>query len=400
MTQKNTDIKTLFDRLFRLVEKEPPVLDGLSMGRTSLILLYFYYGRYANDDEISSKGYNLIQEIFSNTSTDNEGALKTADFFNGYCGFLSVLSNLKQNSLLEINYEDLNDLDTMICDWGAAQFREGNTDFFYGGAGCLHYFISRNQVQADSCFIDRLIESLQSLFTTNKDTFGIINDYYNKADGRHHKEINFSLAHGMSSIILCLTRLWAKGYRTYGIHTYAARSIEYMLQITDQSTIPAPYSFSAAINLESQKAHCQSRLGWCYSDLNILQLLFEAGKVFDRKDWTERAKKAAAVVSGRRNKEHTLVEDAFVCHGSAGLYQYYTKLNELNEAACFREAADYWIKDAVAYFGRTTNKYFKSPAYLEKGHIHSLFYGPLGVALCLLSCLDKKSSNWSSIIML
>lgn len=398
--KKNEQIKNLIERLLNMITKEPIVFDGLSMGRSSLILLYFYYSRYADKEEFSNKGYFLIEEVFSHISVSSDESLKTADFFNGFTGFMSVLSNLKQNGLLEVSYEDFNDIDTMICDWGSSQFRQGNIDFFYGGTGCLHYFISRNQIQADSCFIDELIKNLLPLFTTSGKTFGIINDYYNKADDRHHKEINFSLAHGMASVVLCLTRLWKNGYRTYGVHTHAIGAIEYLLDITDMAPVPAPHCFSAAINLDTNKTHCQSRLGWCYSDLNILQLLLEAGETFERKDWIDRAVSASPVVAGRISKKETLVEDPYLCHGTAGLLQYYLKLKERKNLPEFSKAASHWSTETISWFDKTPDDYFSTPAYLEKGHIHSLFYGPAGVALCLLSALDKESSNWSSIIML
>jgi lantibiotic biosynthesis protein len=393
-------VNKLLVRIIDIISRQPVIDDGFAHGRTGLALLYFYYGKYSNEEKWSSTALELVDNILSNLNKEKEGSINTADFFNGFLGFLTVLSNLKQNELLDISYADIKDLDEMVCDWGVAQFQQSNIDFFYGGMGALNYFVNRKQISEDAGYIDILIENLLALFKKENGVFGIINKYYNKVDNRYESEINYSLAHGMASVILCLTALWEGGYRKYEIDKYLINSITYLLKITEEAPFPEPYCFAAAVNIDTRKTVHQPRLGWCYSDMNILHILYLAGKVFSRNDWIERANQVSGTVSNRFDSPDTLVGDPFVCHGSAGLFQYYTLLKDLSGQEIYFQVGQEWLSKTIIFFDETSDDYFNSPAYLQKGHVHSFFYGLTGVALCLLTALDKKFCNWSSIIML
>lgn len=392
--------QALLQKIMHLINEASFVDDSLSFGRSGVALLNFYYGNYFNDATISSKGLELIETIVENLSEGRNQALATPDYFSGITGFLFVLNNLRENNLLETSVEDFAALDAMAFEWSRTQLQENNIDFFYGATSFLYYLCNNMQHETSAQYIDELVELLASRFSENDSRYGIVNRTYNQMDNRQNAEINYSLAHGMISVLLTLTALWQKGYRKHNIDKLVKNTIDGLLALSETQESHGPVCFAGAVNMDTGQVLYQKRMGWCYSDINVIHLLYAAGKVFNEPQWTAVANRHLAAVASRKTTEETLVTDPFLCHGSAGLFLYYQFLHSLAGEEVLLNTAEYWQEEALAYFERTSDEYFKSAEFNKTGHIHSLFYGLTGVALCLLSALDKKNSAWSSIIML
>jgi lantibiotic modifying enzyme len=393
-------LEALITRTAGLIKATPFIDDSLAYGKTGVALLYFYSARQFNDENLAGKGLELIEEVIGNIGADTDQSIKTPDFFSGITGLLSVLSNLRQNELLETSRVDFASLDETVFNWTRTQLEENNIDFFYGATGFLHYLSGLEKDETVDGYIDTLTTQLLSRFSEPGNIFGIVNHTYNRMDGREEEEINFSLAHGMVSVLLVLVRLCERGYGNPSVDEAIAKGIDSILSVTQAYAPPLPICFAGSINTGTRQVLYQKRLGWCYSDLNILHLLYRAGKFFNRTDWLDFANERAPIVCARRTKAETLVQDPFLCHGSAGLFQYYQYLSVLTGYQLFEESAEYWLQRALEELDATGDEFFSSPAYLETGHLHSFFYGLTGVALCLLSGLDKENSSWASIIML
>jgi hypothetical protein len=382
--------------LIGIIDRKEITDDTLARGRSAIAASYFYYADCFDKPEFAEKGVALIQQIFSNLEENNEQSFKGYDFYSGLTGMLSLLVTLHNNQLLDIDFADLEHLDDLVYKWAMTELDESNIDFFYGATGALSYFKQRKDLP--SGYTTKLVEKLLSLFDTER--FVIVNKFYNKVDERYEQEVNFSLAHGMSSVLNCLLDIYEKGYDHPGIANCISNAIGYILKVSEMNPPPRPHCFVNLFNVDSKSILYQKRLGWCFSDLNILHLLYRGAAILGQSEWKQLADSYADMVAARIEPVETLVEDPFVCHGSAGLYQYYERLYELSPLPAYRKAADYWLVKAVDDIGNTPLEFYESREFLQKSHVHSLFYGLTGVTLCFLTAYNPKYSSWKNIILL
>ena len=385
-------------KLVAEVEKTPIADDSLGSGRSAIALMYFYYSGCFDKPVYAQKGLSLIEEIFGNLSAGNEQAFKSYDLFSGLTGMLAMLGTIKNNNLLEIDDNDLVQFDKMVYEWAMDELDNSNIDFFYGATGVLSYFEEQKKLPGNHQYIDCLVRKIVQLLTANDAV--IINKFYNKADERYEMEVNFSLAHGMVSLLNCMLDIYDSGFDKYDLREHVKKSIDYIVDISEKTELTAPYCFVNALNLDSKKVLNQKRIGWCYSDLNILHLLYKGAQVLDNPVWKELADRHAPVVAGRVSLADARVEDAFVCHGSAGLYEYYQSLYNLSGQAVFQKVSGHWLEEAIKFIDNTPKGFYTSKEFTSKAHVHSLFYGLTGVALCLMSAYNSNYSTWRSIIML
>jgi lantibiotic modifying enzyme len=396
---RETRLRTLLDKLLSALQSHPVKCDDLGHGRSGLALVHFYYGACFQSQKEQQAGLGYLEEIFENMGS-GQTTLYSEEYYRGLTGFLSVVNSLKNDDLLDIDFDDFSSLEQMIYEWSLKQLDQGNMDFFYGASGSLCYFIGRLPDQQIETYIDGIIERFIHLMEPRPGTYAIINSFYNKEDKRQVNEINFSLVHGMAAVILNLTNLYDKGYRKHDIARHIHNCIHYLRELSAKADLPEPYCYAGTLNCDNNEAAPQRRLGWCFSDLNIIHLLYRAGYSLSNQEWIDEADGHCATITGRTNFEHTLVNNVHLCHGSAGIALYYQKLYEMTGNHLFQAAHIHWLEDTLSRLEHWEHHGFMNPDQPQEVNPHSFFYGLPGVLLCLLSAYDLKSCNWSKIILL
>ncbi|NUO03523.1 MAG: hypothetical protein HUU01_23155 [Saprospiraceae bacterium] len=403
-------ITSLLDRLLDLIHQQPLTKDGLGLGRSSISLLNLYYGRFFDDEKYLEKGIRHIEEIFENI-TNQESSIETIDYYRGLIGFVLVMSHLKNHGFFDLDFEEFEEFDEAIFNWAYREINEGNIDFLAGSSGALCYFSDRLKGGSElsetsratlSGYVGKLLASIWSLVENEEtDRFFIVNRHYNKVDKRLEKEINYSLAHGMSGLLLNLLNLREQPEFEQTCDALLRPAIQTILSLQSSKEHPEPYFFINCLDNNSGKSNYQQRIGWCYSDLNLLHVLFRAEKAYGPGFVPQSLLEAASIaVTNRKSHEHTMLDDPFLCHGYAGVAHYYLVLHQLTQKPVFKEASDYWMEHAIEFYETHDNAWFFTKEYTATGNCLSLFYGNVGVCLCLLSAIYPESSTWSEIILI
>lgn len=403
-------ITSLLSRLLDLIGQQPLAKDGLGLGRSSLSILELYYGRYFDDEKYLENGVKHIEEIFENIA-NQESSIETIDYYRGLIGFVLAMSHLKNHDFFDLDFEEFEEFDEAIFNWAYQEINEGNIDFMAGSSGALCYFTTRLKAGAELSeisratlcgYVEKLLNSIWSLVENDEsDQFFIVNHFYNKVDDRLEKEINYSLAHGMSGLLLNLLNLRAHADFEHTCDALLRPAIQTILSLQRSKEHPEPYFFINCIDTNSGKSNYQPRIGWCYSDLNLLHVLLRAAKVYGPGFIPESLLEEASIaVTRRKLPEHTMLEDPFLCHGYAGVSHYYLVLYQLTQNPIFKEASDYWMERALEFYETHDDAWFFTKEYTKTGNFLSLFYGNVGVCLCLLSAIHPESSTWSEIILI
>lgn len=283
MTENNklytsTECHQLLTRLLGLINQESIRCDNLEEGRSSIALLLFYYGYYFEDDKYLNEGTRLIEDVF-NGIISNKSTLYGYNFCYGLTGFLSIIVNLQKHNFLEIDLKNIQLLEKSIAEWAITELSGGNIDFIMGPAGVMSYFIQRIDLNKGSkenelarhYLLEMLVQIRKILQKNTSSFYTIPNMYYNEVNKREEGEVNYSLAHGMASLIINLLELQHRNIYVEECKPVIDNVIQTIVKLKELHSPRYPHFF---VNLlrKSEKVDYYKRLAWCQSDLNLLHI--------------------------------------------------------------------------------------------------------------------------------
>lgn len=397
---KNTAIKKLLERLFKLIETNPVKSDGLSNGKSGVALLYINYGTFVDNGEYGEKGLSYIEEVIQNIDNPNS-VLGAMNLYSGLCGFLEVLSALKRSELLDIDMAQFEKLDQLLYEWAMAELEKNNHDFLLGPMGCINYFINRMPDETCKGHLENLLGQIVPKLEGNLlGIYALTNAHYNHIDKRETNEINYGIAHGMASLMLNFIKLANAEKGFDWLKDVIKKCVEQFISFNEDQNLSYPKCFIGSVNCETNKSTFQNRLGWCFSDLNIIHILLEYQILSDTDKYGSVIDTAIDGLVKRKDYSQTMIDDPYLCHGSIGIALYCRKLYLLSKDDRLKQAENFWIDHCVDFYDHVDDSYFYSAKFKEKNDISSFLYGPLGTCLCLMSLLDEDLSEWEKIILL
>jgi lantibiotic modifying enzyme len=212
---------------------------------------------------------------------------------------------------------------------------------------------------------------------------------------------NISLSHGMSSIISILSKLLKIEEINKGkTETLLRGTVQYILaQEIDKDKYG---SFFTNFALESTETVAKSRLAWCYGDLGIASVLYQAGKVLNKDSWINRSLEILLFAATQRKDS---LDDAILCHGTAGIGHIFYRMWWNTKLPEFKEAADYWFKetlkmatfkDGLAGF-KALEMPDGKPTYVNK---YGLLTGVAGIGLAMLTYYYELDPAWDECLLL
>jgi len=145
-------------------------------------------------------------------------------------------------------------------------------------------------------------------------------------------------------------------------------------------------------------------LGWCYGDLGIAMALWQAGIALRNEIWKNKALEVLLFAAEkRRDLRKNFVNDAGLCHGSAGIGHVFYRVWWNTKIPEFKNAANYWfeqtIKMSIFADGLAGYKMWYGE---EKGWANSygLLEGIAGIGLALLMYYYEVEPTWDECLLL
>ena len=281
-----------------------------------------------------------------------------------------------------------------------ADIQQGKYDFLHGALGVGTYFLSRFDRKEVQVYLGELLTELESSGIPCENGSIKWISVVNRETGE--KGYNISLSHGMSSIAAFLIRLHQLDFEKERVGRLSTQTVTYIL---DQITYFAgSLSFFPSRSKESSAGNYYSRLGWCYGDLGIAHVLWQAGVVLKNQEWENTALRILHHTANRRNLQVNGIRDAGLCHGSVGVAHIFWNVFLHTGLQEFREATDYWLQvtkqmakydDGLAGFKTWHQEEFGGP---EKSTI--LLDGIAGIGIALLSHFKSNEMAWDECFML
>lgn len=371
---------------------------GLHAGTSGIALFLSYYDRIIlGKNEVSQRVMEILDHNIESINSGN----RLHTICSGISGFGWLCEHLRKLEMLDKDdIEFLDDLDPFLYRQMIVDIREGNYDYLHGALGVGTYFLSRFDKKEISVYLEELLTELE------KSGIPCENNAIKWLSVLDHetgeKGFNISLSHGMSSIAAFLVRLHQLNFETDRVSKLLAQTITYILgQIT---YVKGSISYFPSFSKESSNGNHYSRLGWCYGDLGIAYILWQAAISLKNKEWEDTAIRILLHNSKRRNLQTNAISDAGLCHGSAGIAHIFWSLYHDTHVEKFQGTGDYWLNITMQMAKHTDGLAgFKAWRTEENGgpvKTDSLLEGIAGIGLALLSFINNDEMVWNNSIML
>lgn len=373
---------------------------GLLGGKAGITLLFGYLSKVFPERNYS----DITFEYLENLAGILENETLPYSMSAGVAGIGFIFQHLKNIGVLhEEDAFDLSEIDQLIDRGVEIDFQSGNWDPLHGMVGLGIYFLERNKETNDVIYLEKIIDYLSAMRVTLGEYQLWITPGYQKFSNDNY---NFGMAHGMPGILSFLAQVYVRGIRQESIRKMIESCLPFILD--HEFTGDPVYCFPTGIdvNPSGEKKSNESRLGWCYGDLCMANMLILCGKALDNEDWLTKGINVALKTT-QRTFENAGCQDAPFCHGTTGLVHQYMRLFHLTNDFVFRAAADKWLDLTLDHFykpGEGAGGYhfrtFKEAENIyEMVANYSLLEGSAGIALVYLSYIYDLKPEWDQIFL-
>lgn len=370
---------------------------GLLTNLSGEALFLYKYAELLNLDAIKNHANEKLSKTFD---IINEGKITSFTHASGLSGVGWLIEYLLTQKLLIEEVDDImQEADELLGNFMIQQMHEGYYDFLHNAGGIALYFLRR--IQKSPKALPFLEQYIKKLLVHAEDEDGmkkwctIINIEENT------KGYDISLAHGISSIIVLLSKLLPI-VSTLELTNLLESTVNYILS-QEYPSHAKKISFFPTHSLQYDNINFNSRLAWCYGDLGIAMALYQSGQILQRHDWTNKAIEVLLyTATERRDLQKNMVVDAGLCHGTAGIGHIFYRIWWNTRLPEFKNAADYWFnetlkmarfKDGLAGFKALHGK----DGWVNQ---YGLIDGIAGIGLAMLSYLTETEPTWDECLLL
>ena len=365
----------------------------LMEGKAGIVIFLIYFAKFKNDKKYHDRAYKLINEIID--AINNSDIYPT--FSNGLAGIYWMIEKLLKDGLInQINVKKINHLDEYFYKLMLYDIQNMRYDYLHGAIGYGMYFFNKENDYIIDGYISDLVDKLEL----------ISEDESNKAKKwisilsveKKERIYNLSLSHGIASIISFLSWAYSRNINAIKAKKLLDNAINYLFQNTldEGSSISI---FPSYVSISGEKK--QSRLSWCYGDLGIgISLLLTSRRAADKK-LENKAIEILKHTTKRKRMKENYVQDAGLCHGTAGIAHIYNRLYNYTAVEQFKEAALYWFKKTLksACFNDGYAGFKAKRLDLFENEI-GLLEGIAGIGLSILAGVSNIEPKWDQCLLL
>ncbi len=362
---------------------------GLLSGLTGSALFFQEYGKLRKDHAIHAEDF--VEEAFLSIANNKPYAPYCAGISGACTGIDFLYRHQYEEDEMPFDFVDT-EIDDYLYRAYTEALQKGNLDFLHGAVGMGFYYLER-------------IKSGQVSFRAQTD---LLLHYLREhairegkrikwRQGEEDKGFNISLSHGMSSIVVLLSRLLENGGSDeVDIKELLQGAVHYILdQEIDASQYGSLFPYASKENGDIK----MSRLAWCYGDLGIGIGLLSAAKALADPSLEHKALSIFDFCAYRRDLVENMVSDTSICHGTSGIAIIYNDLYQKTGNEQYRETAQYWLEQTVKLYREKKIFYLTDQDQYDSQRM-SLLEGKAGVGLALLNVHFNISSDWPGFLLL
>lgn len=361
---------------------------GLMGADAGIMLFLYHYARVLGDEEAGRKAEELTERFMERLPEAG-----SASYCDGWAGILTCLDYLRRCWYVDVETaEVMEDVERGMEVYTEQCLRRRMFELLYGSAGTGLYWLARGDREMTGRIVNAMYEckEIDGRSGSYKWRLGSMR----AADGLRY---NLSMSHGIVGALLFLLRVDEK-YNDEAAREMVEGGIRYLLSLKGDGKDGISL-FPSVTDGDGYLSRRNSRLGWCYGDLGCAYLLYEASCVYGRDAWREAAMEIYRHAAGRRTRETSLVVDAGLCHGAAGIAMMFDDIYGKAEDAVFRECADYWMGQTLSHACFPDGVAGYRTFYVNDWYNDfSLLTGVSGIGLMMLSYISGER-GWYRLLL-
>jgi lantibiotic biosynthesis protein len=375
---------------------------GLLGGYTGVALFYAYYYQLTGKEEHLDKVYEIIEKCLQALAEEP----MNGSHCSGIAGVSWCIQHLTEMGFIEADEtsDTFTDIDVLIADFMVSELAEGRNDFLHQGLGSALYFLERLPAATAVTQLQNLVQQLEK--TAIRLPGGIAwKDHFSNKSQQHKEQdlFNLGLAHGNPAIIDILARCYEKGIAREATLPLITTGIQWLMGTRNKPGDATQSLFPVLVDAGNKAmGEAHSRLGWCYGDLGIATMLWNTGRRLGRNDYQQEAHQMYRRMALHRNAKNGAVNDACLCHGSAGIAHIFQQVGLATNDATLLDASGDWLQMTLHMNnwpdGAAGYKFYHHPDYISS---HNVLEGIAGIGLSLISFVDTEiKPAWGSCMLI
>jgi class I lanthipeptide synthase len=358
-----------------------------------LALFFSYLAQARNDDEeLADVALGFLEQAMAVLES---GSLPP-HLYGGYVGIAWILQHL-DGRLFEFEEDDLAGVDRALVQLLEHSAKPRLYDLIGGLVGFAVYLLDRlprpRARQGLETIVSYLVEAAEH------DDDGVKWHTPPELLPPHQREqlplgcYNLGVAHGIPGVVGVLALIHAAGVCREETGELLDRAVPWVLAQERKDAAGTCFPVWVGEQLESHA----SRLAWCYGDVGVAMTLLSAGLHRERPDWQREGMRLIRR-SAALSREAARVDDAGLCHGTAGLFHLFNRVYQATGDETVGEAARTWLRETLAI--RLPDKEIAGfPSWnssLDEPWVvdASLLTGTAGVGLSLVSAVAPIEPAW------
>ncbi len=375
----------------------PAYGNSLLKGPWGALLFMFYYEQYVDPAQDHAAG--LLEKLYADYTLQNGG---NYGFCSGHTGPFWLLQHLHRHGFVELDMEAL--AAGFICTLiphSNEQIAARDFDFLHGSTGICNFLLGFSDKTDVAGHLEHFVYALAAASKkTDKGRSFPFLQVYNAPKGVCVDA--FSLAHGTCAILIVLAGIYKAGIATQACEQLIGEGLAFILQHKNEIAGNLQYSLYPPL-LDGKGTN--SRLSWCYGDLNVAIALWHCGKALQQPAWMAEALAIMHYNTGRSTNDAAGIEDSCLCHGAAGIAAFYRRFWFETKEAAFYDCALHWHNRAAGMlsFSETASRHGMK---VWRGddrqwdYLWDLLDGSCGLGLSMISQLHAAPLAWDECLLL
>lgn len=330
----------------------------------------------------------------------------------GLAGILWALSYFESKGVVKYNksffFSDLEPhLDRIVI----SEAKNKNYDFFYGIAGIIIFYNEANLLHKKTTLQREVIDLLYSQaieIDNNTLTWSFFTYEPKLGFSVNNDKINLGMSHGLPALI-CILLKFNNEFDPL-IKPLVEKSINFILKSRRQNEIKnltiSEFPYYKPTFTQNLIEDYYSRLAWCYGDLGICIMLWNASVRFNNPKWRDLSTEIMINCSKRKDLKINNIKDAGFCHGTSGIAHIFNRFYYTTKSNYFKDAREYWIRETLHILDKYHKVYDYLPFNPEDNNVKDLnktsglLEGISGIGLTLIGYLEPESTDWDNTFLI
>ncbi len=383
------------DSIYKAIQNESLSGDtGLMGGSSGVALFLFYYAKFKEHDEVLEYAQKWIEHSIENISFRQLGLA------GGGTGVLWALNHLIDNGFVDHDKSELLNFTDDLYQKACQLIENGKYDYLHEGLGVVLYLLDLDYPKQKSN-MENIVNILERCAIQDDEgtRWASIIDSTKSPKNVY----NLSMSHGISSIMVILSKIYQKGYSTQMSKNLIHGIVQYITNHKNQDTSISTFPNVIPVN-EPYPASSRSRLAWCYGDLGMgIALLLSAININDSELKAE-SLNVLKHTAKRKNLKESRVVDAELCHGAAGIAHIFHRIYQYTNEQLFADTSKYWFNQTLL-MGNFSDGLAGYKINMPEEHggwqnDSSLLMGIAGIGLTFISALSDIEPGWDECLLL